>query len=154
MYRHFPTKGALFEAVAAARVTDLVADADAHADADDPGEAFFGFLARLREEATHKRDLSEAITVPGDLPGALHASLGVLLHRAQDTGAVRADLDTPDVLALLKGLLAGIHGSAGAGTDGRLPDRLFAVVVDGLRGRPPDAAPGGPAAGASRGVSR
>src|SRR6185369_10291950 len=51
VYRHFPAKEALFEAVVAARITDLVSDARARADADDPGEAFFGFLARIAGEA-------------------------------------------------------------------------------------------------------
>src|SRR6201993_1371971 len=51
VYRHFPTKEALFEAVVTARVTDLVSDARARTDADDPGAAFFGFLARIAGEA-------------------------------------------------------------------------------------------------------
>ena len=37
VYRHFPSKEALFEAVVTARITDLVSDARARADADDPG---------------------------------------------------------------------------------------------------------------------
>jgi len=50
VYRHFPTKEALFEAVVTVRVQDLVADARARADASDPGGAFFGFLARITAE--------------------------------------------------------------------------------------------------------
>src|SRR6201993_5602883 len=51
VYRHFPSKEALFEAVVTARITDLVSDARARTDADDPGAAFFGFLARIAGEA-------------------------------------------------------------------------------------------------------
>ena len=36
VYRHFPAKEALFEAVATARVTDLVSEARSRADAADP----------------------------------------------------------------------------------------------------------------------
>src|SRR5579863_5644781 len=42
VYRHFPAKEALFEAVATARVQDLLADARARTDSADPGSAFFG----------------------------------------------------------------------------------------------------------------
>src|SRR5579859_3173045 len=46
VYRHFPAKETLFEAVVTARVADLVRDARARAGAADPGKAFFGFLGR------------------------------------------------------------------------------------------------------------
>src|SRR6201996_6309358 len=51
VYRHFPAKEALFEAVVTARIADLVADARNRAGAADPGEAFFGFLARMDTES-------------------------------------------------------------------------------------------------------
>src|ERR1700704_3720787 len=54
VYRHFPAKEALFEAVVTARLTDLVRDARARASAADPGEAFFGFLGRLSGGAAAK----------------------------------------------------------------------------------------------------
>src|ERR1700761_4780170 len=92
VYRHFPTKEALFEAVITARIADLAADARERAAAADPGAAFFGLLARVGDEATVKRDLPEAIAIPGPLQEELHASLGVLLHRAQRAGAVRGDI--------------------------------------------------------------
>src|SRR3984885_5201771 len=50
VYRHFPTKEALFEAVVTVRVQDLAANARAGADAADPGQAFFGFLALVAAE--------------------------------------------------------------------------------------------------------
>src|SRR5580693_8328714 len=56
VYRHFPTKEALFEAVVAARLQDLVADARGRADSGDPGSAFFGFLGRVAAESAAKRD--------------------------------------------------------------------------------------------------
>lgn len=51
VYRHFPTKEALFQAVVAERVGDLVAEAQRLAGANDPGAAFFAFLSRLGAEA-------------------------------------------------------------------------------------------------------
>jgi AcrR family transcriptional regulator len=134
VYRHFPTKEALFEAVALARVQDLTADARARADAADPRAAFEGFLDRLAEEAVAKRDLPDALD--GARPEAVAAAaaemqeaLAVLLRRAQDAGVVRADVGVPDLVALMKGLIQSVRGSA----DPELARRVLAVVRDGLR---------------------
>src|SRR5580704_13401032 len=83
VYRHFPSKEELFEAVVTARVRDLVDDARARSGDADAGRAFFGFLARFRQEAAAKRDLPEAIAITGSLQEDLHAALDVLLRRAQ-----------------------------------------------------------------------
>ena len=50
VYRHFPTKEALFEAVVADQLQLLVGDAREALRADDAGEAFFGFLATVIDE--------------------------------------------------------------------------------------------------------
>jgi AcrR family transcriptional regulator len=129
VYRHFPAKEALFEAVVAARVTDLVRDARARAGAADPGEAFFGFLARLSGEAAAKRDLPDAISVAGSLREDVFAALDELLGRAQRAGAVRAGVRTGDLIALLKAMFASLGGDA----DQTRRDVVFAVLTDGLR---------------------
>src|SRR5438552_17829120 len=67
VYRHFPTKEALFQAVITARVTDLVAAARQRTADPDPGAAFFAFLAHLGAEGAAKRDTSDAMSVPGPL---------------------------------------------------------------------------------------
>jgi AcrR family transcriptional regulator len=135
VYRHFPSKEELFEAVVTARLRDLIAAARGLASDPDPGQAFFGFLRRFRQEAAAKRDLPDAIAIPGSLQDELHAALDVLLRRAQQAGAVRADVTTQDLTALLKGLLRTINDlPAGTGDQGRT-DRLLTVVTDGLRRR-------------------
>src|SRR5277367_2631171 len=63
VYRHFPAKEVLFEAVVSARLEDLVHDARARASDSDPGSAFFGYLARIAEESAAKRDLPDAISI-------------------------------------------------------------------------------------------
>jgi len=131
VYRHFPAKEALFEAVVTARISDLVNEARARADAADPGEAFFGFLTRVAGEAAAKRDLPDAISVAGSLREDLFAALDVLLRRAQQAGAVRAGIRTSDLIVLMKGMFASLAGS----TDPALRERVFTVVADGLRPR-------------------
>jgi AcrR family transcriptional regulator len=133
VYRHFPSKEELFEAVVTTRVRDLIADAQALADNPDPGEAFFGFLSRFRQEAMAKRDLPDAIAIPGSLQGDLHAALDLLLRRAQQAGAVRPDITTLDLIALLKGLLSAIHDSPQGAQDQDRVARLLGVVTEGLR---------------------
>jgi len=131
VYRHFPAKEALFEAVVTARITDLVADARARAEAADPGEAFFGFLARIADESAAKRDLPDAISIAGSLREDLFAALDLLLRRAQRAGAVRAEVRTADLIVLFKGMFAGLAGS----TDRAQREVVFAVLADGLRPR-------------------
>lgn len=135
VYRHFPTKEALFEAVVTSRVEDLVADVRARAGAADPGAAFFGFLGRVADEAGAKRDLPDAIAIPGPLQRALYDALGDLLRRAQHAGAVRDDIDVPDLIAVFKGAVVGLRD---APADPVRQKRVFGVIADGLRPRPPE----------------
>ena len=136
VYRHFPSKDKLFEAVIAARVADLIDDARRRAGDADPGRAFFGFLGRFRQEAAAKRDLPDAIAISGPLQHDLHAALDVLLRRAQQAGAVRPDITTPDLIVLLKGLLRSISDLPPGAADQALTGRLLTVVTDGLRAQP------------------
>jgi AcrR family transcriptional regulator len=136
VYRHFPTKEALFEAVSLARVQDLIADARDRVTAPDAGAAFDGFLVRLAQEASAKRDLPDALDGVGaggmaEAVAELHAAIGTLLVRAQEAGAIRTDLSVSDLVALFKGLLATVR----ADPDPGLRERVFAVVRDGLRVR-------------------
>jgi AcrR family transcriptional regulator len=129
VYRHFPTKEALFEAVITARVTNLVAEARQLSADTDPGDAFFTFLTQFRAEGAAKRDTSDAITVPGTLRAEIHDAFAVLLTAAQAAGAVRPDITAADLIALLKSLLVAVHEDP---DPGRI-DRLFTVLTDGLR---------------------
>lgn len=128
VYRHFPSKEELFEAVVTARVQDLIEDARSRVDAADPGRAFFGFLGRIRQEAAAKRDLPDAIGGPGSLQYDLRAAVDVLLRRAGIT--------TLDLLVLLKGLLRSINDTPPGAADPAQTGRLLAVITDGLRPRP------------------
>src|SRR5580692_5476508 len=65
LYRHFPTKEALFLAIVVDRMERLVADAHALGRAADPGEAFFGFLARVVREGSAKKDFMDALSGAG-----------------------------------------------------------------------------------------
>jgi AcrR family transcriptional regulator len=129
VYRHFPAKDALFEAVVTSRIQDLLTDARSRATATDPGAAFYGFLARLAQESAAKRDLPDAISITSSLRQELFAALDVLLRRAQEAGEVRPEVGTGDLIALLRGMFASLAGRTGAAQR----DLVFTVLADGLR---------------------
>ena len=146
VYRHFPTKEALFEAVIADQLAALAADAEARAaHGGDPGGQFFEFFAALLDDGMRKADLADALTSAGvglrqeTLASAarLQAALATLLERAQHAGAVRPDVDAMDLHALAAGALAAERKRA-SGPGGE-PGRLARIVGEGLRAaRPAD----------------
>jgi AcrR family transcriptional regulator len=136
LYRHFPTKEKLCEAVLLDRLLALTVDAQALADADDPKAAFFGFLTHFVEEGAAKRDLIVAVMGAGlehdefseAVKADLNDAIGLLLQRAQAVGAVRPDVRPDAVLALLGATCqAGVHSTAAPALD------LLTIVCDGLR---------------------
>ena len=147
LYRHFPTKDALFLAIVVDRFERLAAEADALSASPEPGEAFFGFLSHIVEAASTKKDFIDALSSKGaDVGRALgalkaryRAGLAVLLERAQDAGAVRRDVSVVEVQALVMGTFAASDqvGAASA----RMRERLLAIVCDGLRPRASAARP-------------
>lgn len=140
VYRHFPTKEALFAAIAADRMGQLVDAAGALADADDAGEAFFGFLFDVVRAGRRDQGLVDALAGSGfdlaavvpDAEREFLGALGGLLERAQRAGAVRPDVTVREV----KTLLVGCQAMQRYTGDAELADRLAAVVRDGLTARP------------------
>jgi AcrR family transcriptional regulator len=141
IYRHFATKEALFQAVMQSRVEALVAIARTLRGADDAGAAFFDFFTTMIEEATGNKALAECVATEGlefelgdgAAPHELELAIDELLRRAQQSGAVRADVGSRDIKALLIGCMA--TEAYGLGDSN---ERMIAVVRDGLRGDAPN----------------
>ena len=141
LYRHFPTKEKLFEAILIGRIEEIVDDARARVDSDDPGAAFFAFLTHLVEESTLKRDLIQALLGAGveiELAVAgskanLEEAVGRLLEVAQQAGAVRSDVSSAVVLSLVGAtcIAADQHPHTAD-----LPEGILAIICDGLRPQP------------------
>ena len=64
LYRHFPTKEALFEAIVMHRLAQLTELAESYAKADDPGQALFDYLHHFATQAAVKKDLLDTIAAP------------------------------------------------------------------------------------------
>lgn len=140
VYRHFPTKTELLEAVVHQRVDRLATFAAARLGAPDPGAAFFAVCTEVVVTAPRNKALCELVESDDGWPKALLRSagarfvqaLGELLAAAQRQGAVRADLTVPDVLDLFTGCVA-IQANRPAGTG---MARAGVLVLDAMRVHP------------------
>jgi AcrR family transcriptional regulator len=138
LYRHFPAKEALWEAVLHHRLQRLAAEAESLSDTPDPGGALLGFIDRLVAEAAPKRDLADALASAGTdvnatLSGTaarLREAIGGLLTAAQRSGTIRGDIGVAELMAILSGILFALRGRSGDQPD---PHRAVAVLRDGLR---------------------
>ena len=136
VYRNFPTKEALLQALLVARIEPLIAAAREAASAPDPGEAFVAFLRRLSDESGAFKALADTMAASGiDLHAAkrevssdLLEAVGALLKRAQDAGSVRPDVSIQDVSALMAGLGHADPSSMEAGQR----SRCVALMCDAL----------------------
>jgi AcrR family transcriptional regulator len=137
LYRHFPAKEALFEAVLQDRLQCLADEARALRDAPDPGAALLGFVDRLIAEAALKRDLVDALASAGTEFGAGLAETGALIRgglrdllaRAQASGAIREDIGVDDLMTIVASMMFALRRGGAQASD---PLRAVAVLRDGL----------------------
>ncbi|WP_330229372.1 TetR/AcrR family transcriptional regulator [Nocardia sp. NBC_00508] len=144
VYRHFPTKADLLEAVMQQRVDRLATLATEYLRAPDAGDAFFDFCTAVIAGTPGNQALCDLVQSDDGWPRALLQSAGMRFHRALEAllaaahrqGAVRADIELADVLAIFTGCVAIQQLRKPSGG----VDRTAAIVLDALRARP-----GGPA---------
>ncbi|MEU6561694.1 TetR/AcrR family transcriptional regulator [Nocardia nova] len=133
VYRHFPTKEALFQAAIVDNIERMIEYARGLEAADDAGAAFFALLDHMVNQGSVKRDLADALGghETAEITGPtkeFQATIARILERAQSRGAVRADIGIDDLMRILKGTFTVTHTAT---ADQRA--RAFAVVFDGLR---------------------
>jgi AcrR family transcriptional regulator len=138
VFRRFPTKDALIEAIIEDRVVELCAAAELAARRDDPWEAVVGFLEVAAELQARDRGFFQAFEqylVENPVIVAAHRPIfeafDPIVRRAQLAGVLRADITTTDVLAVSKGAVAGLPPVPGVRRDHWR--RLLSIVLDGLR---------------------
>jgi AcrR family transcriptional regulator len=142
LYRHFPCRIALIDAVYQEEVDKLVAYADELADAEDPFEGLAEWLRAVLRHASTYRGLAASLMESEHAPGAgatmtsckvpMRKAGGALLARAQQAGLVREDTNIPDLLQLTH-----VIGLAAEKTpdDPEIAERLLTLTLDGLRFR-------------------
>ena len=113
LYRNFPTKEALFEAIVMSTLQGLLDRALQAADDSDPAGSFYSFLEDFTSVAVNKRDLRDALDSAGFDPkdrfgpiiADLQGAVGVLLHagvrsRSRSPRCERCRGGEPDVRGL------------------------------------------------------
>lgn len=142
VHRHFPTKEALYLAVATDMLQQLVAEAEVLAATGDPA-ALFTLLSRMMaagdENVAVKSALAAAefdlrTAAPG-VAADLTRHVADLLVRAHAAGVARSDATADDVMALVAGAFTAIR-HAGADTSRRRSAHIAQIILDGLRPQP------------------
>ena len=131
VYRHFPDKDALLEALAREQFELLTVWAREALEAPDPGPALEALLWRGAELQAKDRALMEAVAdfKPSVAQQAqeLHACTEALLTRAKEEGTIRADASGEDIRLMMCGLGSVMQ----MGGDGWR--RYLTVMLDGMR---------------------
>jgi AcrR family transcriptional regulator len=112
LYRHFPTRDALLEAVYRTEVEKLAAEAQKLAQAMPPIEALRAWMLLFVDHIATKQIIAPALNTfvggpsklyeasRAQITGAIHA----LVKRAIESGDIRRDLDPFDLLRALVGV--------------------------------------------------
>ncbi len=137
LYRHFPTKEALFEAVLVAHMDRLARLAEELSQRDDPEQALFEFMTDLGREAASKKNLIDALVGAGvdvqatasESKRAVETAFCSLLSRAQAAGTIRQDVTVDDLFGLVMGTCAMAHHPSSDASQAR----MLAIVFDGMK---------------------
>ena len=139
LYRHFPTRQDLLEAVYLEEVEEMSRAADDLADVE-PWDALVTWLHQFVRYAATKRALADEMmaTIGRDAEvfvacrAAITAAGDKLLKRAQEAGVVRRDTNFTDVGRMVGGI------AAIRTTDPGQIEHILDVALDGLRYRAQD----------------
>jgi AcrR family transcriptional regulator len=145
LYRHFPTREALFEAVYRREVQQLGELAEQLKSEANPVEALRRWLRSNVEFVATKKGMSAALALTVQGTSHLHAysfdrltkAVGALLDRAIAAGEIRSDVSPEDLLRTLVGMCY-LHDQPGWQASVM---RLVDVFIDGLRAGAKDGAP-------------
>ena len=133
VYRHFPNKDELVDALANERFERLAEAAREALAESDPWQSFENFIRASAKIQTEDRALSEVlVSRPETMYAAAERSdirgfVEKLMGRAQESGVIRPDA-SPDDVPMLLCALAGTHSNPKMD-----PDRYVAIALDGLR---------------------
>lgn len=137
LYRHFPNRQALLEALYVNEVEGVCRSA-AELDGADPWEELNGWFLRVMGYLATKRALADELLnyLGADAPlfrvcrSCLYAAGEPLLKRAQDAGVVRPDVEFSDVMPMLIGI------TKIPSADPAQIEHVLQIALDGLRYQP------------------
>jgi AcrR family transcriptional regulator len=137
LYRHFPSREALVEAVYRKELEQLRASADELLASHDAADALRKWMDHFASYVAAKRGMAEALRAvvasgiisSTETRDTLTAAIGRLLAAGAAAGTLRADVRTEDVLASLTGVFL----AAGASVQREQAGRMLDLLMDGLR---------------------
>ena len=137
LYRHFPNRQALLEALYVNEVEEVCRSA-VELDDSDPWEALNAWFERVLSYLATKQALAQELLTYFDRDAplfqvcrtSLYDAGGPLLKRAQEAGAVRTDVEFPEVMQMVMGI-AKIPAS-----DPSQVEHILRIALDGLRYHP------------------
>jgi AcrR family transcriptional regulator len=142
LYRHFPSRAALVDAVFRDPLAGTMAAGERARAAADPWEGLVGYVEAVFAVLATDRGTNDLMTT--HLEGveslqAVHAhnraTMELLLRRGRDEGSIRADVTTEDVLFALAALGRAVPSvTAAAGPESWR--RPLSLLLDGLRASP------------------
>ena len=142
LYRHFPTRDDLLEAVFRGRIDALSQLGDDLLASPEPFDALTIWLRAHLVNASACQGLAGSVLIDlldeeddGEPRGCEHMrGIGAqLLERAQENGSARPDADADDLVRLVNAL---VSATDDADDRSALADRLFTLMIDGLRAQP------------------
>ncbi|WP_405523144.1 TetR/AcrR family transcriptional regulator [Streptomyces canus] len=142
LYRHFPSRAALVDAVFRDPLTGTMAAGEQARAASDPWEGLVGYMEAVFAVLATDRGTNDLMTT--HLEGveslqAVHAhnraTMELLLRRGREEGSIRADVTTEDVLFALAALGRAVPSLATA-VGPEAWRRPLALLLDGLRASP------------------
>jgi AcrR family transcriptional regulator len=151
LFRNFPSKEHLIAAIVVERMTESINRGRAALEEPDAGEALFTLIEQSVGRSQTDRALFDAIGdtwLANDEIRRIHTELlgmlEALVRRAQEAGAVRADISAVDVLMMIKGVCEAVSSFQHVNPDVALRQLDLirsAISVPGnerpLRGQPP-----------------
>ena len=141
VYRRFPTKEALFEAIFEDGVDQLVALAETALEAENSWDGFAWFVQQMTELTATDRGLREVAFSRACCGGRVDAGrtrlepvVTKLVERAQRDSYLRPEIRSTDVPLL--GLMAGAVSEYSDGLSADLWRRYVAILLQGMRCQP------------------
>jgi AcrR family transcriptional regulator len=138
LYRHFPTREALVEALYHKELDDLCASAAALLATRSPAQALRAWLDRFAGYVAAKREMADALRAVfasgavaiSQSRGRLTAAVQLILDAGVADGTLRDDVRAEDVVAMTVGMFTATPSI----DDGREQlERMFGLLLDAVR---------------------
>jgi AcrR family transcriptional regulator len=139
LYRHFPTRDALVEAVYRKELGDLCTSAGDLLRTQSPDRALRAWMSRFADYVAAKREMADAIravfasgtVTVSQARDELAAAVQTILEVGAADGTLRADVRPQDVVAMIVGMFTATSIAGGR----EQLERMFDLLMDALRGR-------------------